>query len=97
VFVLVGLGFELRLHAQVLYVFSHTASPFCFCYFGDGVSRTIFPSWSQTLILLISASQVAKIKGMSHQHLFFFFFLTPFPDVLEIEPRAWHLGHIPDL
>jgi hypothetical protein len=40
---------------------SHTSSPFCSRYLGDGVSQTICQSWSQTLILPISAYQVARI------------------------------------
>jgi hypothetical protein len=35
-------------------------------FFGDGVMRTICPNWPQTSILPISASQEAKITGMSH-------------------------------
>jgi hypothetical protein len=34
--------------------------------FGDGVLWTICSGWSQTTVLLISASQVARITGMSH-------------------------------
>jgi hypothetical protein len=37
---LVGLGFKLKtsnLEKQVLYCLSHTSSPFCSGYFGDGV------------------------------------------------------------
>jgi hypothetical protein len=55
-FYVCDLGFELksfRLAKQVLYCLSHTFSPFC-------------PSWSQSTILLISASQVARITGVSH-------------------------------
>jgi hypothetical protein len=37
-------------------------------YFGNGVLRTIFPGWLSTAVLLISASQVARITGVSHQH-----------------------------
>jgi hypothetical protein len=37
--------------------------------FQDRVSRTIFPGWLQTAILLISASWVARIPGMSHWYL----------------------------
>jgi hypothetical protein len=51
---------------------------FCFGYFQDRVSRTIFLGWIRTVILLISASQVARITGVSHQHLTtspIFFFL----------------------
>jgi hypothetical protein len=32
-----------------------------------GVSQTICPGWPQTAILLISACEVARIKGISHQ------------------------------
>jgi hypothetical protein len=35
--------------------------------FGDGGSRTIFLGWPGTTIFLISASQVARITGVSHQ------------------------------
>jgi hypothetical protein len=38
-------------------------------YFGDGFSQTICPGWPGTSILPISSSQVARITGMSHQHL----------------------------
>jgi hypothetical protein len=42
----------------------------CDGYFWDGgVSQTICPGWLQTTILLISASWVARIIGMSHQCL----------------------------
>jgi hypothetical protein len=46
---------------QALYCLSHTSSPFCCSYFRDGVSRNICPGWSQTMTLLTSASQVARI------------------------------------
>jgi hypothetical protein len=39
VFLFVGLGFELR--ALSLQTLSHTSSPFCSGYFGNGISRTI--------------------------------------------------------
>jgi hypothetical protein len=48
---------------------SHTSNPFCSGYFGDGVSVTISLGWPETSILLISASQVARVSGVSHQHL----------------------------
>jgi hypothetical protein len=48
---------------QVLY----RLSPFYSGYFGDGVSWAICEGWPQTLILPISAFQIARIKGMSHQ------------------------------
>jgi hypothetical protein len=54
---------------QALYPLSHIYSPFCSGYFGDGVSWTAYSGWPQTVILLISASQAARIIGMSHQHL----------------------------
>jgi hypothetical protein len=38
-------------------------------FFGDGVSRIISPGWIQTVTLLISASQVARIIGVSHRLL----------------------------
>jgi hypothetical protein len=40
---------------------------FCEGFFRDRVSQTICLGWLQTLILLISASWVARITGMSHQ------------------------------
>jgi hypothetical protein len=39
----------LKKHA--FYLLSHTSSPFYFGYFGDRVSRTIFPGWPQMTIL----------------------------------------------
>jgi hypothetical protein len=68
-FFLVRLGFELRatLAKKAVYHLSHTSIPFCSGYFEDGISRTIFPGWPQTSILPISALQVARITGTSHQ------------------------------
>jgi hypothetical protein len=60
------LGFALLLAKQALYHLSHNFIPFFSDYFGDGLSRTICPGWLQTMILLISASQVARITGVSH-------------------------------
>jgi hypothetical protein len=38
-----------------------------FCgYFGGRVSQTICPGWPRTMILLISAAQVARITDVSH-------------------------------
>jgi hypothetical protein len=43
--------------------------PFGSGYFGHGgVTQIICPGCSWTLILLISASQVARITSMSHEH-----------------------------
>jgi hypothetical protein len=47
---------------------SHTSSPFCSGYFGEGVSWTICLGWCQTYILLLSAPSVARIAVMNHQH-----------------------------
>jgi hypothetical protein len=47
---------------------SHDSSPFYFGHLGDGVSQTICLDWPRTMILPISASQVASIIAMSHQH-----------------------------
>jgi hypothetical protein len=41
---------------------------FALIIFGDGVSRTICPGWPRTMILPISASQLARITGVSHWH-----------------------------
>jgi hypothetical protein len=59
--VCVLLGLELR-----AFTLSHSTSPLCDGYFRDRVSRTICPGWLQTAILLISASWIARITGMSH-------------------------------
>jgi hypothetical protein len=47
---------------------SHSSVLFCVGFFWDRVSWTICPGWFQTTMLLISASWVARIIGMSHQH-----------------------------
>jgi hypothetical protein len=60
------LDFELR-----TYMLSHSTSLFFVCVMGlfrDRISRTICPGWLRTTILLISASWVARITGVSHQH-----------------------------
>jgi hypothetical protein len=49
---------------------------FCEGFFWDRVSRTVCPGGLRTAILLISASWVARITGVSHQcpaGIFFFF------------------------
>jgi hypothetical protein len=58
------LGFELR-----AYTLSHSISPFLWRVFQDRVSQIICLGWLWTTILLISASWVARITGMNHQHL----------------------------
>jgi hypothetical protein len=66
-FFFVGLGFEFRaLHLQNRCL-SHTSSPFCPGYFGDGVLQTLCLGWPCT-IFPISASQVARITGVSYWH-----------------------------
>jgi hypothetical protein len=47
---------------------SHSTSPILWWVFSRRVrvSRTIYPGWPWTTILLISASWVARITGVSH-------------------------------
>jgi hypothetical protein len=49
------------LHLEPLY-----QSYICAGYFQDRVSKTICLGWPRTMILLISASWVAKMTGVSH-------------------------------
>jgi hypothetical protein len=46
----------------------------CDGFFQERVSWTICPGWLRTTILLISASWVARITGVSHQHPAIFIF-----------------------
>jgi hypothetical protein len=46
---------------------SHTSSPFCCDYFGDGSLENNLPDWPRTTILLPSAFQVARITGMNFE------------------------------
>jgi hypothetical protein len=65
-----GLEFELRaLHLQSRRSNTWALSPvhFALVIFKDGVLQTICPGWPRTTILWISASQVARTTGMSHQ------------------------------
>jgi hypothetical protein len=63
------MGMELRVWTQLLYHLSHTSSPVCSGYFGDGgISQTICPGWPRTAILQILVSQITRIIGVSHQH-----------------------------
>jgi hypothetical protein len=58
-------GFALA--KQAFYGLNQISSPFCSGYFGDGILQTICPGWPQTMILPISASQIARITDMSHR------------------------------
>jgi hypothetical protein len=51
-----------------VYSLSHSTSPFLWWVFQDRFSWTICLEWLQTVILLISASWVARITGVSHPH-----------------------------
>jgi hypothetical protein len=51
---------------QLIYLLSYTYSPFFFGYFQDRILGTICWGWPRTVILLISASQVAKIASVIH-------------------------------
>jgi hypothetical protein len=58
------LGLELR-----AYTLSHSTIPsFLWWVFQDRVSWTICPGWLWTVILLIAASWLARIIGLSHRH-----------------------------
>jgi hypothetical protein len=59
-FVFVVLEFELG-----PYTLSHFTSPFLWQVFPDRISQTFWPCWLQTEILLISASWVFRITGVS--------------------------------
>jgi hypothetical protein len=57
-------------NCKLKYRLSHTSSPFCSGYLGDEIPRTICLGWPGTVIL-ISASQVARITDVSHQPTLF--------------------------
>jgi hypothetical protein len=61
-------GFELKIsHFQSC--LSHTSSPFCSGYFGDGVSETIYYCWKSNWDSPDLNLQVARSIGMNHWHL----------------------------
>jgi hypothetical protein len=69
---LILLGFKLRASGlQSKHSIAQATPPvhFALVILEMGVSRTICPNWPQTAILPISNSQVARIIGVSHQHL----------------------------
>jgi hypothetical protein len=47
------------------YILSHFTSPLCVRYFRDSLLQTVCLGWFRTVILLISASWVARITGVS--------------------------------
>jgi hypothetical protein len=57
------LGLEFR-----AFTCRHSTNPFLWWVFSSWVSQTICVGWIQTSILLISASFVTRITGVSHQH-----------------------------
>jgi hypothetical protein len=60
----------LMLARQVLYHLNNYVSPFnCVCWAFLKDSLILCPGWPWTIILLTSASWVARIIGVSHQHL----------------------------
>jgi hypothetical protein len=66
-FCVTELGFEFRaLHWQSKYSSAWATLRFYFGYSEDGVLQTTCPGWPRNKIFQISASQVAKIIGMSH-------------------------------
>jgi hypothetical protein len=56
-------------------------------FFQDKISWTIFSGWLWTMILLISASWVARITGVSHWHLASIYFLRWPLYVAEVNPE----------
>jgi hypothetical protein len=58
----------------MLYYLNHIFNSFPSGYFLDGVSL----GWPGNMILPISASQVSRISGVSHQHLAYARILDPF-------------------
>jgi hypothetical protein len=66
---------------QELYYLRHTASPLCSGYFGDEGSWASCLDWPRAAIFPISASKVARITGVSHQH----------------PVNSWHLSNLNNL
>jgi hypothetical protein len=63
------LGFKLRASCLLGRCSTTRITPsvlFCAGYFQDRVSQTLCPGWPRTVILLIFASWVARITGVSH-------------------------------
>jgi hypothetical protein len=66
-----------------LYYLSCTSSPFCSGYVGHSFSNYL-PGLASNCDLPISASQVARIIGVSHQHLA--------PGTLTLKKITWYTG-----
>jgi hypothetical protein len=78
---LVALGFELRAYmlGRSFYHLSHSASPFLwffFFFFEIGSCELFAQGWLWPMILLISASWIDRITGVSHQHPAHFAFVV---------------------
>jgi hypothetical protein len=100
-FGLVGLEFELKqgfaLTKQALYHLSHTSSPFCSGYFGDGGLANYLLGLALNLDLLqISASQVAGIIGVSLRHPIVCFLDAIHFDLGEMESQCSFDLHFPE-
>jgi hypothetical protein len=81
---------------------------FVLSFFRDRVLWTLCPGWLRTMIVLISASWVARITEVSHQHRLFLnlFFLQirshyvgqagfQFVILLPLTPKCWDYRHKP--
>jgi hypothetical protein len=75
------------LDRQELYYLSQANPCFVIFFFWDRVFRTICLGWFWNTVLLISASQVARITVINHRCLTYFYFLV----VLGVELRASYL------
>jgi hypothetical protein len=64
-----GTGVWTQNTKQAIYFLSYTSSPFCSGYFGDGNFANYISGLALNCDLPISASQVARITGVSHWHL----------------------------
>jgi hypothetical protein len=59
--------FSCHITKYELYCLSHSFSPFCSDYFGDGGGlMNYLPGLARTMIFTISASEVARITGVNH-------------------------------
>jgi hypothetical protein len=98
---LAELEFELRaLCLQSWHSTTWAIPPVHFCsgYFGDGISGyfgdvvlwTICLNWSQTMILLVSASKVLRITNISYQHLT----TTLYFDSVIYSVSIFHMTHL---